>query len=191
MTEYLATDVGSTRLGMNDRQFAELVTTVATALRQTSTPLDPDQQEVELRFRLLRSGLGNFYSASEGFDRALIRIDQVHYDGWIQLVIHDPIPDKTRWMVLFIGEERIYLDVPGASDDGRRHHRIEGDVADKVVDLVKFLDLAEVTLAVGIPVQIHGRYGDRSPRSEFSANDPNPTPSRTSRVSSPKPKQGS
>lgn len=161
MTESSFDDGGtSTQLRMDQRQFAQLMTTMADALRQTTTPLSTDQQAVALQFRLLRNGLGHFESASEAFDRALIRIDEVHHGGRIELVFHDPIPRAARSMVLVIGSRRVQRPLPGPRKYGLYGHALGGDLGQLAVELVELLDQFEVPVAAGVPSLVQGRPGD-------------------------------
>lgn len=168
MTEFGMVDAASSAPAMDKEQFAQLMTTVVAALRQTAAPLSPSQQTVALQFRLLRNGLGRFRSASEAFDRALIRIDQIRYQNWVELVIHDPIPPDARSMVLVIDSDRIRLTLPGYMGDGKYVHRFGGDSSTGLVELVEFLDQFEVAIAAGVPRQLQDSFQEEVPEQEIS-----------------------
>ena len=159
---------------LDSNQFAQLMTTVATALRQTtpppptSTALTTDQQAVALQYRLLRNGLGRFSSVSEAFDRALIRMEQVQYQGWSELLFLDPIPAAARSMVLVVESERVPGELPGYLENGRRVYRVEGESDMKVIELVEFLDQFDVPIAAGVPVQARPDSTYQRPESGIS-----------------------
>ena len=152
VTESLSTQ-DTTQVEMSSQQFSQLITTVAAALRQTSAPLTPDQQTVALQFRLLRNGLGRFSSASEAFDRALLRVDQVHEGGRSELVFHDPIPGDARTMVLVVDSRRVPQQLPSLREYGLHGHGL-GDELVRVVERVELLDQLGAPIAAGVPVQV-------------------------------------
>lgn len=153
-------DSGSTsgatpQLIMTEGQLETLMSRLAGAFRQPPAPQSPGQQAVALQYRLLRNGLGRFQSASEAFDRALIRIDQFQHDeSSIDLVFLDPLPDDASSMVLLINSQRIPRGLPSSGRDGIRYAQIECDPATTVVQLVEFLDQSGVPIAAGVPVKI-------------------------------------
>jgi hypothetical protein len=153
---------------MDQQQFAQLMTTVAAALRQTTAPLTAEQQAVALQFQLLRNGLGRFRSASEAFDRALIRVDQVQYPGGSELVFHDRIPRDARSMVLTVDSRRAPRELPASRDDGILWHRVDRDEVIRIVELVEFLDRFDVPIAAGVPLQVQGWGEDRDPVSDVA-----------------------
>lgn len=180
MTESFITH-DTTQVQMSPQQLSQLITTVAAALRQTTSPLTAEQQTVALQFRLLRNGLGRFSSVSEGFDQALIRVDQVHDGARSVLVFHDPIPDAARAMVLVVGSRRVAEQLPGVDGDGRHRHGLGGGL-EQVVERVELLDQLEVPIAVGVPRQLHVRDQVGDPFSEpvgvVVAQDPLEQPAR-------------
>jgi hypothetical protein len=180
MTQFDTSDEVSTSAAMSERQFAQLMTTVATALHQPAAPLSTEQQQVALQFRLLRNGLGRFQSASESFDRALLRIEQIQHDDAIELVSRDPIPREAHSMILVIDSHRIRHERPGLPTDGRWHHMVGG--VREVVELVEFLDQFDVPIAAGIPVQIAGPSGEerRPPDAEPGRSAPSTSGGRKS-----------
>lgn len=156
MTEQTASGAVSSPLRMDQQQFTQLMTSVAAAMRQTTTPLSREQQTVELQFRLLRNGLGRFASASEGPDRVLIRMDQIQYRGGSELVLHDPLPDGARSMVLTVDSSRAPRGLPETREDGICWHQVDSDQVTRVVELVEFLDQFDVPIAAGVPLQVQG-----------------------------------
>ena len=173
---------------MDQDQFAELLTTVATtvatALRQpppppqTASSLTKEQQAVALHYRLLRNGLGRFQTASEAPDHILLRVDQVqHYDS-SELVFHDPIPDDAAFMVLVVDSQRETRPLAGSVDRWRF-----GSDVQRVVELVEFLDESKTLIAAGVPLQVQGDARNRYPEPvDTSTQDEGPPygpPSKT------------
>lgn len=184
MTDIASTDAASAGLSMNEQQFTQLITTVAAALRQTSAPLSADQQAVAFQFRLLRNGLGRFESASEKLDRALIRVDQIQYEGGSLLEFHDPIPPGARSMVLTVDSRRATDQLPASRDDGSYWHPVDSDQVTRVVELVEFLDQFDIPVAAGVPVQV--QRGTWNPDSLLTASEPASASPRYSRIRPPK-----
>jgi hypothetical protein len=126
----------------------ELAAAIVTAMRQPKQ-LSATQQRVELKFRLIRNGLGNFGGhGDDPGDRALIRMTQTraNKDGGCELELLDPLPARARVVLITPehrgGVERVRI--------GQKHHD-PIEVGFSPIARVDILDDFDVPIAAGIP----------------------------------------